>query len=146
MHDAFFNRGNIEGPAFPFYPRMAAEEYQIDVLGPMEPQRPKPVRGTVHDENAWALNGVSGHAGLFSTVEDTAIYYTAGPMASLQTASHTGFTGTTLVIDRPSNTFFLLFANRVHPSRNWSSNNIVREALGYWVAKSLGRDVSFPPL
>ncbi|GIJ86378.1 hypothetical protein Asppvi_005266 [Aspergillus pseudoviridinutans] len=192
MHDTFFNRGNIQGPAFPFYPRMAAEEYQIEVLGPMEPQRPQPVRGTVHDENAWALDGVSGHAGLFSTVEDTAVfcqmilnngtygghrvlspkvvdlifhnfnarfpgdehglgfelnqYYTAGPMASLQTASHTGFTGTTLVIDRPSNTFFLLFANRVHPSRNWSSNNIAREALGYWVAKSLGRDVSFPPL
>jgi CubicO group peptidase (beta-lactamase class C family) len=73
-------------------------------------------------------------------------YYTAGPMASLQTASHTGFTGTALVIDRPSNTFFLLFANRVHPNRNWSSNNIAREALGYWVAESLGRDVSFPPL
>ncbi|GFG08811.1 UPF0214 protein YfeW [Aspergillus udagawae] len=191
MHDTFFNRGNIEGPAFLFYPRMAAEEFQIEVLGPMEPQRPQPVRGTVHDENAWALDGVSGHAGLFSTVEDTAVfcqmilnngtygghrilsrevvdlifhnfnarflghehglgfelnqYYTAGPMASLQTASHTGFTGTTLVIDRPSNTFFLLFANRVHPSRNWSSNNIAREALGYWVAKSLGRDVSFPP-
>ncbi|GFF31091.1 UPF0214 protein YfeW [Aspergillus lentulus] len=192
MHDTFFNRGNIEGPAFPFYPRMAAEEYQIEVLGPMEPQRPQPVRGTVHDENAWALDGVSGHAGLFSTVEDTAIfcqmilnngtygghrilspevvdlifhnlnarfpgdehglgfelnqYYTAGPMASLQTASHTGFTGTTLVIDRPSNTFFLLFANRVHPNRSWSSNNIAREALGYWVAKSLGRDVPFPTL
>ncbi|RHZ53278.1 hypothetical protein CDV55_101298 [Aspergillus turcosus] len=192
MHDTFFNRGNIEGPAFPPYPRMAAEEYQIEVLGPLEPQRPQPVRGTVHDENAWSLDGVSGHAGLFSTVEDTAIfcqmilnngtyggvrilspeavdlifhnfntafpgdehglgfeldqYYTAGPMASLQTASHTGFTGTTLVIDRPSNTFFLLFANRVHPSRYWSSNNIAREALGYWVAKSLGRDVSFPEL
>jgi CubicO group peptidase (beta-lactamase class C family) len=195
MRDTFFNRDNIEGPAFPFYPRMAAEEYQIEVLGPMEPQRPQrpqPVRGTVHDENAWALDGVSGHAGLFSTVEDTAVfcemilnngtygghrilspevvdlifhnfnarfpgnehglgfelnqYYTAGPMASLQTASHTGFTGTALVIDRPSNTFFLLFANRVHPNRNWSSNNIAREALGYWVAESLGRDVSFPPL
>lgn len=192
MHDTFFNRGNIEGPAFPFYPRMAAEEYQIEVLGSMEPVRPQPVRGTVHDENAWALDGVAGHAGLFSTVEDTAIlcqmilnngtyggrrilspevvdlifhnfnerfpgnehglgfelnqYYTAGPMASLQTASHTGFTGTTMVIDRPSNTFFLLFANRVHPNRNWSSNNVAREALGYWVAKSLGRDVPFPPL
>ncbi|RHZ55411.1 serine hydrolase domain-containing protein [Aspergillus thermomutatus] len=192
MHDTFFNRGNIEGPAFPFYPRMAAEEFQIQVLGSLEPQRPQPVRGTVHDENAWALDGVSGHAGLFSTVEDTAVlcqmilnngtyaghrvlspeavdlvfhnfnerfpgnehglgfelnqYYTAGPMASLQTASHTGFTGTTLVIDRPSSTFFLLFANRVHPSRNWSSNNIVREAVGYWVAKSLGRDVTFPSL
>lgn len=192
MKSTFFNRGNIEGPAFPFYHRMATQEFQIAVLGPEEPQRPQPVRGTVHDENAWALDGVSGHAGLFSTVGDTAIfcqmilnngtygghrilspevvdliftnfntkfpgdqhglgfeldqYYTAGPMASLLTASHTGYTGTTLVIDRGSNTFFLHFANRVHPSRNWSSNNIAREAVGYWVAKSLGRDVTFPPL
>ena len=48
---------------------MVAEEYQIEVLGSTyEPPRPQPVRGTVHDENAWALGGVSGHAGVFSTV------------------------------------------------------------------------------
>lgn len=74
MHDTFFNRGNVEGPAFPPYPRMAAQEYQIEVLGDMEPKRPQPVRGTVHDENAWSLDGVAGHAGLFSTVEDTAVF------------------------------------------------------------------------
>ncbi|KAK4501434.1 hypothetical protein PRZ48_007243 [Zasmidium cellare] len=192
MASTFFNRGNVEGPAFTPYRMMATQEFQIAVLGPSEPQRPQPVRGTVHDENAWALDGVSGHAGLFSTVGDVAIlcqmilnngtydgkrylsqqavdwiftnfnarfpddahglgfeldqYYWSGPMASLQTAGHTGFTGTTLAIDRPSNTLFLHFANRVHPSRNWSSNNIAREALGYWVAKSLGRDVAFPTL
>ena len=28
------------------------------------------VHGFVHDENAWALGGVAGHAGLFSTVHD----------------------------------------------------------------------------
>ncbi|KAK0110135.1 hypothetical protein ONS95_002788 [Cadophora gregata] len=190
MTKTFFNRGNIEGRRFPFYQDIAPQEFQIDVLGPGEPQRPQPVRGTVHDENAWALNGVSGHAGLFSTVGDTAKfcqmilnngtygrhrilspevvdliftnfntkfpgnehglgfelnqYYTAGPMASLLTASHTGFTGTSLVIDRGSNSFWLHFSNRVHPDRRWSSNNIVREAVGYWVAKSLGRDVTFP--
>ena len=32
--------------------------------------RHKLVHGTVHDENAWALGGVSGHAGLFSTAPD----------------------------------------------------------------------------
>ena len=74
MKDTFFNRGNIEGPEFKPYPRMAAEEYQIEVGGDLEPKRPQPVRGTVHDENAWSLDGVSGHAGLFSTVEDTAIF------------------------------------------------------------------------
>ncbi|KFY13652.1 hypothetical protein V491_06336 [Pseudogymnoascus sp. VKM F-3775] len=57
-------------------------------------------------------------------------YYTAGPLNSLLTASHTGFTGTSIVIDRGHNTFYLHFSNRVHPSRVWSSNNIVREALG----------------
>ncbi|GAM35479.1 beta-lactamase [Talaromyces pinophilus] len=194
MTSTFFNRGNIEGstPQTPNYYRTATQEFQIAVLGPEEPQRPQPVRGTVHDENAWSLDGVSGHAGLFSTVRDTAAfcqmilnngtyagqrilsqtavdlvftnfnarfpgdahglgfeldqYYTAGPMASLQTASHTGFTGTTLVIDRTYNAFWLHFSNRVHPSRRWSSNNIVREAVGYWVGKSLGLDVAFPPL
>ena len=30
------------------------------------------VQGEVHDENAWLLGGVAGHAGLFSTVEDLA--------------------------------------------------------------------------
>ncbi|KAI0399130.1 putative beta-lactamase [Xylaria palmicola] len=191
MKDTFFNRGNTEGPEFPFYDRMATEEFQAAVLGDAEPRRPQPVRGTVHDENAWGLDGVSGHAGLFSTVLDTARfcqmilnngtyggsrilsqtsvdliftnfnarfgtgayhgvgfelnqYYTAGPMANLLSASHTGYTGTSVVIDRASNTLFLHFANRVHPSRNWSSNNIVRETLGAWVATALGRNVAFP--
>ncbi len=31
------------------------------------------VWGQVHDENAWALGGVAGHAGVFSTVADMAI-------------------------------------------------------------------------
>lgn len=191
MHDTFFNRGNIEGPDFGPWARTASQEFQKLVLGDSEPDRPQPVRGTVHDENAWALDGVSGHAGLFSTVNDTARlcqmilnngtyggkrvlsaesvdliftnfnekfpgddqgvgfelnqFYTAGPMANPLAASHTGFTGTSVVVDRESDTFFLHFANRVHPSRNWASNNIVRESLGYWVAASLGRDVPFPP-
>ncbi|MFG3548455.1 serine hydrolase domain-containing protein [Streptomyces sp. NPDC047725] len=32
------------------------------------------VRGVVHDENAWALGGVAGHAGLFSTARDLAVF------------------------------------------------------------------------
>ncbi|MBI4548368.1 MAG: serine hydrolase [Ignavibacteriae bacterium] len=32
------------------------------------------VRGVVHDENAWMLGGISGHAGLFSTASDLAIF------------------------------------------------------------------------
>ena len=190
MRSTFFNRGNVEGPSNPYYSRSAPTEFQIDVQGPLEPQRPQPVRGTVHDENAWSLDGVSGHAGVFSTVGDMAIFcqmilnngtynhhrilspeavdliftdfngkfpgsnygtgfalnqtITQGPMRSMQTAGHTGFTGTTLAIDRPSDTFWLHLANRVHPSREWSSNNPVRMAMGYWVGKSLGKDVEWP--
>ncbi|WP_433267497.1 serine hydrolase domain-containing protein [Actinosynnema sp. CS-041913] len=31
------------------------------------------IRGEVHDENAWSLGGVSGHAGVFSTASDLAV-------------------------------------------------------------------------
>jgi CubicO group peptidase (beta-lactamase class C family) len=33
-----------------------------------------PLQGTVHDANAWAIGGVSGHAGLFSTARDLAVF------------------------------------------------------------------------
>ncbi|KAJ5789602.1 uncharacterized protein N7518_006613 [Penicillium psychrosexuale] len=190
MTSTFFNKGNNQSPSFHYYSRMAPTEYQIEVLGDEEPKRPQPVRGTVHDENAWSLNGVSGHAGLFSTAGDVAIlcqmilnngtyggkrilkpetvdlmfhnfntkfpgdehsvgfelnqYYFSGPMANMLAGGHTGFTGTTLVVDRESDTFMVMMAHRVYPSRTWSSNNIVREAVGYWVARALGRDVAFP--
>lgn len=32
------------------------------------------VHGEVHDENAWALGGVAGHAGLFSSARDLAVF------------------------------------------------------------------------
>ncbi|HEY0243704.1 MAG TPA: serine hydrolase [Gemmatimonadaceae bacterium] len=32
------------------------------------------VRAKVHDENAWAMGGVSGHAGLFSTARDLTVF------------------------------------------------------------------------
>ena len=32
------------------------------------------LRGTVHDGNAWALGGVSGHAGLFASARDLAVF------------------------------------------------------------------------
>ncbi len=38
------------------------------------PPRGYPVRGEVHDENAFALGGVAGHAGLFSTAADLAVF------------------------------------------------------------------------
>jgi len=43
-------------------PRVAPTEY--DSL------RGRMIRGQVHDENAWRMEGVSGHAGIFSTADD----------------------------------------------------------------------------
>jgi CubicO group peptidase (beta-lactamase class C family) len=40
----------------------------------IRPGATAPLHGRVHDENAEALGGVSGHAGLFGTVRDLAIY------------------------------------------------------------------------
>ncbi|MGW1624221.1 serine hydrolase domain-containing protein [Streptomyces sp. NPDC002172] len=112
------------------------------------------LRGVVHDENAWALGGVAGHAGLFSTAPDLAIFCRAllaggaygparilgpdfvdlllappglgflvdqpwfmGELAGQGAAGHTGFTGTSLVLDRATDTFLVLLANTVHPRR-----------------------------
>jgi serine-type D-Ala-D-Ala carboxypeptidase len=38
------------------------------------PPRGYPLQGEVHDENAYALGGVAGHAGLFSTAKDLAVF------------------------------------------------------------------------
>ncbi|MEP6766830.1 MAG: serine hydrolase domain-containing protein [Gemmatimonadaceae bacterium] len=38
------------------------------------PPRGYPLRGEVHDENAYALGGVAGHAGLFSTANDLSVF------------------------------------------------------------------------
>ncbi|KAH6879877.1 beta-lactamase family protein [Thelonectria olida] len=169
MHSTFFNRNNLEGRHNPFWVRSAAQEFQI---GPIDPLRPQPVRGTVHDENAWALgmilnNGTYGGHRILSHEAVDLIYtnlnarfsnidsshgvgfelnqfYTDGPLNTTLVASHTGYTGTSLAIDRGRNLFYIQFANRVHPSRLWSSNNLLREALGYWVGTSLGLKLPFP--
>ncbi|MGW2642473.1 serine hydrolase domain-containing protein [Streptomyces sp. NPDC001348] len=112
------------------------------------------VRGVVHDENAWALGGVAGHAGLFGTATDLAVFcrtllaggaygparilgpdfvelllappglgftvdqpWFMGELAGSGAAGHTGFTGTSLVLDPATDTFLVLLANTVHPRR-----------------------------
>jgi CubicO group peptidase (beta-lactamase class C family) len=47
-----------------------------DRIAPTEvtPPRGYPLQGEVHDENAFALGGVAGHAGLFSTATDLSIF------------------------------------------------------------------------
>ncbi|PTX64805.1 CubicO group peptidase (beta-lactamase class C family) [Melghirimyces profundicolus] len=47
--------------------RIAATEYQPWTDRGM-------VWGSVHDENAWSLDGVAGHAGVFSTAKDLAVF------------------------------------------------------------------------
>jgi CubicO group peptidase (beta-lactamase class C family) len=55
-----------------FRPDMALR----DRIAPTEVSSPRgyPLRGEVHDENAWALGGVAGHAGLFSTAADLSLF------------------------------------------------------------------------
>jgi CubicO group peptidase (beta-lactamase class C family) len=47
-----------------------------DRIAPTEvnPPRGYPLRGEVHDENAFALGGIAGHAGLFSSAADLAVF------------------------------------------------------------------------
>ena len=54
-------------PPRKLWPTIAPTENDVDF-------RKRLLQGEVHDENAWALGGVSGHAGLFSTAADTAIF------------------------------------------------------------------------
>ncbi|MDZ4858753.1 MAG: DUF1343 domain-containing protein [Candidatus Hydrogenedentes bacterium] len=54
------------------------------------PWRGKMMRGEVHDENAYAVGGVAGHAGLFSTSGDIAAYIRAlltGRILKLETVA-----------------------------------------------------------
>ncbi|GAA1734775.1 serine hydrolase domain-containing protein [Isoptericola hypogeus] len=157
--------------------RTAATEYQAS------PPRGV-VRGEVHDENAWSLGGVAGHAGVFSTAHDLAIlsqallnggtydsrrilerdsvrlmvtnFTTEFPgddhglgfeldqrwymdaMSAPTTAGHTGYTGTSLVIDFDAHTFAILLTNRVHPSRASGSINIARREWAHGLAYAQG--------
>jgi CubicO group peptidase (beta-lactamase class C family) len=60
-----------------------------------------------------------------------------GGLSSLRTAGHTGYTGTSLVIDFASRSFVILLTNRVHPSRSWGSVNPARVAAAQGLAESL---------
>lgn len=134
-------------------------------------------RGQVHDETAFALGGVAGHAGIFSTAAEVLRFgellrcggtidgvtilrpdlvaemvrdqlppevvapgcrhglgvrlhnhALMGPLADTG-FGHPGFTGTSLVVDPARAITVVLLSNRVHPSRDWSHVEPVRQLL-----------------
>ena len=52
-----------------------------------------------------------------------------GPLSGPRTVGHTGFTGTSLVIDRDGGRVVVLLTNRVHPSRTWSDVGVMRRRI-----------------
>jgi hypothetical protein len=50
-------------------------------------------------------------------------------LASPVAFGHTGFTGTSIVIDPLAHSFVILLSNRVHPDRAWGGNNQARRAV-----------------
>jgi CubicO group peptidase (beta-lactamase class C family) len=153
------------------------DAFFVHLQSPLQQQRPttdfvatetcawrqRLVRGQVHDENAYLLSGVAGHAGLFATLgaveylAQTLLAATAGQSSFLRADTldlftrrqnlvadssralgwdtpfigascghgfspnsfgHTGFTGTSLWIDKAKKCYIVLLANRVHPNRN----------------------------
>lgn len=156
MHDTCYNPKDLE--------RVAPTELREDELYNGY------LRGRVHDEKAFILDGVAGHAGVFSTVKDlsnfikmilnngefngkrilskasidllftpqvedkkgislnneirtigwlmSGNYPSCGDLASKNTIHHTGYTGTSIFIDRDNKIGFALLTNRVHPTRD----------------------------
>jgi serine-type D-Ala-D-Ala carboxypeptidase len=60
------------GRIAPTEPRSNTLQYLKGVATPEQAQ--EILRGEVHDPTAWKMGGVAGHAGLFSTAADTAIF------------------------------------------------------------------------
>lgn len=111
---------------------IAATEYSIE--------QGRHLKGIVHDENARFI-GASGNAGLFSNIEDVASFgrmlankgmqearglgfslynhdfHPAGDLLSLGSFGHTGFTGTSLFVDKESGLYVVLLTNRVFYGR-----------------------------
>ena len=122
------------------------------------------LQGIVFDERAWSMGGVSGHAGLFSTLKDvgrigqeylngslgaktlwkpatfkkfstravpqswgdwalgftipTRPISTGGRLISSAAFGHTGFTGTSLWVDRSRKAVVTILSNRTYPNRS----------------------------
>ncbi|MFD3525537.1 serine hydrolase [Streptomyces sp. NPDC058653] len=64
-----------------------------------------------------------------------------GAMATPRTAGHTGFTGTSLVLDPTTDSFLVVLGNSVHPVRSWRTGSAPRVA----AADSMARAVPVSP-
>ncbi|KOG58776.1 MULTISPECIES: serine hydrolase domain-containing protein [Streptomyces] len=167
-------------PPASWKPRIAATE---DARKPWSGLDRGLVWGEVHDENAYSLGGVAGHAGVFASAWDLAVlgrtllnggrygrarilrpesvdlmftdfntafpgdehglgfelyqHWYMGAMATPRTAGHTGFTGTSLVLDPTTDSFLVVLGNSVHPVRTWRSGSAPRVAAGNHLARAV---------
>ncbi|MEV6400377.1 serine hydrolase [Streptomyces sp. NPDC051907] len=64
-----------------------------------------------------------------------------GAMATPRSAGHTGFTGTSLVLDPTTDSFLIVLGNSVHPVRGWRSGSAPRVA----AANNMARAVAVRP-
>lgn len=179
-------------------PRIAPTEIDVGF-------RDRHVHGEVHDENAYAIGGVAGHAGLFSSARDLAVFASAllgggtapacypapdlgvacaaprpdpveildgrtietfttrrdesasralgwdtpsgrssaGDYFTTSSFGHTGFTGTSMWIDRETGVFVVLLTNRVNPTRENNLHVALRRQVHDLVAQALDTP---PPL
>ncbi|EFE71135.1 secreted protein [Streptomyces viridosporus ATCC 14672] len=60
-----------------------------------------------------------------------------GAMATPRTAGHTGFTGTSLVLDPTTDSFLVVLGNSVHPVRRWRSGSAPRVATANRLARAV---------
>jgi CubicO group peptidase (beta-lactamase class C family) len=60
-----------------------------------------------------------------------------GAMATPRTAGHTGFTGTSLVLDPTTDSFLVVLGNSVHPVRRWRSGSAPRVAAANHLARAV---------
>jgi CubicO group peptidase (beta-lactamase class C family) len=73
-HERLFRPLGLRATGFVDLGRLRRDKLapDTDAIAPTEqcPWRQKILCGEVHDDNAWAVGGVAGHAGLFSTASD----------------------------------------------------------------------------
>ncbi|MCI8540955.1 MAG: beta-lactamase family protein [Erysipelotrichaceae bacterium] len=142
----------------------SAEQFDLCAAYEDLPARGGIIRGSVHDGKAHVFNGVSGHAGVFSTIEDLIRFvrmllndgtingevflhegtmgllrknltphrnerrtlgwiisdpnYGLGDYFSEHTLFHTGFSGSSVLVDLDRKVAFINCCNRIHPSRS----------------------------